>query len=202
MAPLRAAMSEFGLQQLTDEDRAYAGSRYRDVVDALFANPYQRVWGAPGEPPFPIYDVKLSNLIRGGFVHASARTLDSAADLRWGPDGKGFRRLVHPNGICLVGRWRVTELTPYSGYFGQGREALAIARYSSCCTETLRGQVRSLAMVGKLFPTVDPDHQTALGTANFITQEDIGGASTVYINDAELRNAPDTTVSRRGAGAP
>ena len=54
-------------------------------------------------------------------------------------------------------------------------------------------------MVGKLFPTTDPHHTTLLRTANFITQEDIGGAKSAYINDADLRNAPDITVSRRGA---
>ena len=56
-------------------------------------------------------------------------------------------------------------------------------------------------MVGKLFPTTDPDHLDPLPTANFMTQEDIGGSDTEYINDAELRNAPDLTLSRRGAGA-
>src|SRR6185436_464890 len=65
-----------------------------------------------------------------------------------------------------------------------------------------RDQVRSLAMVGKLFPTIDPDHATPLRTANFITQEDIGGDRTESINAAELRNAPNVTVFRRGpAGA-
>ena len=44
-------------------------------------------------------------------------------------------------------------------------------------------------------------HADPLPTANFVTQDDIGGADTEYINDVELRNAPDTTVSRRGAGA-
>ncbi len=195
-------MSEFGIEQLTDEDRGYAGSRFRDVVDVLFANPYQRVWGAAGEPPLPIYDVTLGRLFRGGFVKASARALDSGADLRWGPDKKGFRRLVHPNGVCLIGRWKITAETPYSGYFSARSEALVVARYSTCCTRTERGQVRSLALVGKLFPTLDPEHAAPLKTANFITQEDIGGASTTYLNDAELRNAPDVTVSRRGSGAP
>jgi hypothetical protein len=57
-------------------------------------------------------------------------------------------------------------------------------------------------MVGKLFPTTDPAHAAPLRTANFITQQDIGGARTDFINDAELRNAPDTTVSRRGGGVP
>jgi hypothetical protein len=56
-------------------------------------------------------------------------------------------------------------------------------------------------MVGKLFPTTDPKHVQPLRTANFMTQEDIGGSRTDYINDVELRNAPDTTVTRRGSGA-
>ena len=73
-----------------------------------------------------------------------------------------------------------------------------MARYSSGGGGSLRGRVRSLALVGKLFPTTDPDHPTPLRTANFITQEDIGGARSDSINDAELRNAPDVTVFRRG----
>jgi hypothetical protein len=34
---------DIGAEQFTDEDRLYSGSRFRDVVNALFANPYQRV---------------------------------------------------------------------------------------------------------------------------------------------------------------
>ena len=197
-------------EQLTDEDRGYGGSRFSDVVDALFANPYQRVWGGEGQPPLPVGEVTFRSVV-GGILSfakptcsrkASERTLDSGADLRWGADRKGFRRLVHPNGVCLIGQWQIVEDTGYSGYFSKGSTALVIARYSTCCTETRRGHTRSLSMVGKLFPTTDPNHALPLRTANFITQEDIGGADTEFINDAELRNAPDTTVSRRGAGAP
>ena len=57
-------------------------------------------------------------------------------------------------------------------------------------------------MVGKLYPTADPGHATPLPTANFMTQDDIGGEETAFINDVPLRNAPNTTLSRRGAGAP
>jgi hypothetical protein len=59
-----------------------------------------------------------------------------------------------------------------------------------------------LALVGKLFPTEDANNSTRFHTANFITQQDIGGALTASINDAELLNAPNTTASRRGAGLP
>ena len=59
-----------------------------------------------------------------------------------------------------------------------------------------------MSLVGKLFPTADPDHSEPLRTANFITQQDLGGERTDYINDAELRNAPNTTSWRRGFGVP
>ena len=202
-----ADASNPGSEQFNDEDRRYSGSRFRDVVDALFANPYQAVWGRTGEPPLPVQNQTIRSVFGGliqrgrrpDFEGASARTLDSGADLRWGPDRKGFARLLHPNGVCLVGRWQITEDTPYSGYFARGKTALVVARYSSGGGGSLRGRVRSLALVGKLFPTTDPDHPTALRTANFITQEDIGGARSDSINVAELRNAPDVTVFRRGA---
>jgi hypothetical protein len=192
-----------------DEDRAYVGSRFSEVVAALLANPYQRVWGAAGEPPLPIHEVSFRTVVGGltslgiprQFQKDSERTLDSRADLRWGSDGKGFRRLVHPNGVCLIGHWSIDQDSEYTGYFSKGSTAQLIARYSTCCTETRRGHTRSLSMVGKLFPTTDRNHLELLSTANFITQEDIGGAKTDFINDAELRNAPDTTASRRGAAA-
>lgn len=200
----------FGTEQVTDEDRAYQGSRFLEVCDALFANPYQKVWGGAGEPPWPAYQVTLSSVLRGVlarglpyfFRQAVARAVNSRADLRWGADRKGFRRLLHPNGICLTGRWEITGPTPYSGYFREGSRALLIGRYSTCCNATRRGRERSLSLVGKLFPTTDPNHGENLPTANFITQQDIGGDRTDWINDAELRNAPNTSGWRRGLGAP
>ena len=158
----------------------------------------------------PTYQVTLLSVLRGilpfgknyRFLQASERAVDSKADLRWGPNGKGFRRLLHPNGVCLTGLWQITEETEYSGYFRKGSQALAIGRYSTCCAETRRGHERSLSLVGKLFPTTDPNHHEPLRTANFITQQDIGGDHTDYINDAETRNAPDTSPWRRGSGLP
>jgi hypothetical protein len=199
-----------GDEGFSEDDRGYVGSRFADVEKALFANPYQKIWGAAGEPPMPVHQVTLLSLLSGAlagggpwkFRRASERAVDSSADLRWGPDGKGFRRLLHPNGICLTGLWKITEATNYSGYFRQGSVALVVGRYSTCCSETRRGHARSLSMVGKLFPTTNPDHPEPLRTANFITQQDIGGDYSAYVNDAELRNAPNTTLWRRGAGIP
>jgi hypothetical protein len=82
------------------------------------------------------------------FRQATERAVDSAADLRWGPDRKGFRRLVHPNGICLTGLWQITEDTGYSGYFRNGSRALIVGRYSTCCRERDGPTVKSPAHPG------------------------------------------------------
>jgi len=206
----RVGAVDFGTEQITEEDRAYRGSRFSEVREALFANPYQKVWGGAGERPLPTYQVTLSSVLRGilpagrpySFRQATERAVDSHADLRPGTDGKGYRRLLHPNGVCLTGRWEITEDAGYSGYFGPGSQALAVGRYSTCCTETRRGRTRSLALVGKLFPTTDPHHAEPLRTASFFTQQDLGGEDTDCINDAELRNAPDTRLWRRSGGVP
>ncbi|HEU0157040.1 MAG TPA: hypothetical protein VFQ82_13285 [Stellaceae bacterium] len=200
----------YGEEEVTAEDRAYRGSRFSEVRDAVFANRYQRVWGAAGEPALPIYGVTLGGVLRGAFGagrpylfrQAVTRAVDSHGDLRWGPDRRGFHRIIHPNGICLFGAWEITEPTDYSGYFRQGSRALLVARYSTCCTQTRRGHERSLSLVGKLFPTSDPNHAEPLRTASVFTQQDIGGDRTGYINDVELRNAPNTSIWRRGLGAP
>ena len=195
---------EYGIEGMVAEDRAYTGSRFKDVRDAVFADPYPDIWTANGH--MPTYDVTLKRLLGGllpfgqpfQFRAATARAVDSFADLRWGPDRKGFRRLVHPNGICLSGIWEISEETEYTGYFQGGSKALVLARYSTCCTETRRGHTRSLSMVGKLYPTTDPEHPTPLRPASFITQADIGGDDSAYINDVQLLTAPNVTASRRG----
>jgi hypothetical protein len=42
-----------GSEQVTEEDRAYNESRFSEVRDAIFANPYQKVWSGEGEPALP-----------------------------------------------------------------------------------------------------------------------------------------------------
>src|ERR1043165_874876 len=107
----------FGREALTQADRDYKGSRFMEVRDAIFANPYQEVWGREGGASLPIYKVTLASVLRGilsfgnryVFQGAVARAVDSHADLRWGEDGKGFRRLLHPNEIGRAhGRTPVT----------------------------------------------------------------------------------------------
>jgi hypothetical protein len=48
----------FGTQGITQEDKDYQGSRFSDLKATIFANPYQKVWAHPNEPPLPYYKTK------------------------------------------------------------------------------------------------------------------------------------------------
>ena len=199
----------FGVQDFGKDD-LQSRSRYADVRKAMFHNAYYLTWGTVGEPPLPTYEVTLNRVLRGVlpfafpwlFKQAARRAVSSKAALRWGSDGLGFRRLLHPNGVCLFGKWIIDTENPYSGHFHEGTEALIVGRYSTCCTETRRGFTRSLSLVGKIYPTTDTEHSEPLETADFITQQDLGGERSEYINDAILLNAPNVTPWRRGWGLP
>jgi hypothetical protein len=201
---------DYGAIAINEDDQKYSGSRFSQVREAIFANPYQKIWGSNDMPPLPVYEVTLASILNGilpfgkpwQFLKAVERSVDSDADLRWGSDGKGFRRLLHPNGICLTGTWEIDTESGYSGYFKKGSKALIVGRYSTCCTDTRRGHVRSLSLAGKLYPSTDTHHEKPLCTASFFTQQDLGGDFSDYINDAELRNTPDTRSWRRGLGLP
>jgi len=76
-----------------------------------------------------------------------------------GSGRKGYQRLLHANAICLTGVWEITAETARTPATSRtGAAVCAIARYSTCCTETRRGNTRSLSMVGRVYPTTDPEH--------------------------------------------
>jgi hypothetical protein len=174
------------------------------VRAALYQNPYRG--GAYGQEPgpLPLFRSTIRNAWRGllsgenKFRQASARSMDSRADLRWGPDGKGWRRIIAPNGICVLGTWEITEQNMYTGYFRKGSKGLTVGRFSSDGNETRRGQRRSFSLGMKVYPTMDPDHAAPIIPASVIVQEDLGGMRTDYINDAELVNTPGVHAYRRG----
>jgi hypothetical protein len=79
---------EYGIEQVVEADRTYAGSRFAEVRDAIFANPYPGIIDADGR--MPVYQVTLLSLLHGAlsfgqhylFRQAVARAIDSDADLR------------------------------------------------------------------------------------------------------------------------
>ena len=198
--PTRGQAQRF--RSADDASENYAGSRYQDVRDAVFANPYQDRWGAAFQRGWPQRRVYLIDVLHRQFQNAAARTVDSSTDLRWGTDGLGFRRLIHPNGICLTGTWTIFEDNPYSGYFANGRKGLIIARVSSHGTRTMPGEPWSLSIVGKIYPTTNPQDRSLYRPANFFTQDNLGGSNAPRVTDVAYRTSPDVTISKRGIGVP
>lgn len=200
----------FGNQGVTREDREYRGSRFTDIKSALFANPYQRVWGAPGEPALPTYQTTNRSVWAGSlpggkpgqFDLACMRTLDFGADLRWGEDGKGYRRLFRPEGVCATGLWEITEDSPYSGYFERGSKGLVVVRLSGVAQKTLRGIRHSYGAALKLYPTTDENHAQPLETANVFLSDDLGGTTATRITEVGLTSAPNLTGLNRGTLIP
>jgi hypothetical protein len=133
---------------------------------------------------------------------ACIRTLDSGVDLRWGEDGKGFRRLVRPAGVCALGTWEISEDNPYSGYFKPGSKGLVVLRISEGIHMTLRGIRRSYGIALKLYPTTDENHGLPLQTANVLLSDDLGGSTATRISAVELTNAPQITGLNRGTQIP
>jgi hypothetical protein len=181
---------------------------YEEVYKAVFSEPYYgRAWKGPER--LPVYKQTLTNLIQGlfsfktplGLLAAAAhRTVKSRADLRWGKDGTGVRRLLHPNGICLAGMWRIDVAPPgtaYTGYFAQGAEGRIIARYSTGGSQPRGGHHRSLSLVGKIYPPAGAKN-VAGAPANFFTQQDLATTFSNSIRDGILTNSPPVTPLNRG----
>ena len=157
------------------EAQPYDGSRFDDVWAQVASDRYAQL---------PHDTVSVTKMFTGWVNHlldASKRTLADRRDLL-----PRFDKLLHPNGVCLKGVWRITESTPYSGYFAQGSEALFIGRASTALTETRAGHYRAFGLAGKLFPTMDPSERVP--TANFFTIEDLGGTLTDHFLDAGNTN--------------
>jgi hypothetical protein len=149
----------------------YAGSSFEGLWREIGSDPYVEM---------PHYEVTLKSFygfLENHILAAARRTLSDRNDLL-----PRFRKLIHPNGLCLAGTWNITEETPYTGYFRKGSRALIILRASTGMSATRRGELRTFGIAGKIFPTTDPS--AVVETVNFTTTEDLGGTQRDHFLDA------------------
>jgi hypothetical protein len=161
----------------------YAGSRFVNVWNEVKSNPYRTL---------PQVRVSVASFFSWGtnlLERAAKRTIASEDDVL-----PRFDKLVHPNGICLRGTWNMTEPSPYTGYFEQGKQGVVIARASTALSGTTRSSYRGFGMAVKLFPTNNPAHATPLKTANFFVIDDLGGTDLRNYLDAQMTNEPNTSI--------
>jgi hypothetical protein len=154
-------------------------------------NQFQSVWKQVTSDPvkkLPQDKVSYSRLFSGGkdiITRNSRRTLDTHANIL-----PSFNKLAHPNGVCLKGVWNIYADNKYSGYFKKNSKALIIVRASSAMSNTRRGEIRSFGFAGKIFPTMNPLHNTKENTANFFLIDDLGGTRAEHYTDVIMSNEP------------
>lgn len=188
-------------------DTAYQGSSFNTVWDIVSVGEYTKLPQVEVTPESLKRRKLLTDLSsRNGFLRASSRTLDVPHDYAT----NDWDRYVHPNGICVAGHWSIdkqetngaTQPENLSGFFAQGSKGLIIGRISTEGTSVSNQETKSLSLVGKIFPTLDKNQ--TVKTANFITQDYLGGRSpsegidgVLTVADVSMRNAPDVSVLKR-----
>ena len=170
----------------TDEDRAYAGSRFADVVAAICCQPVSARVGRRRRAAAARLRGHVPKVF-GGLIFGATRTVPQptanapsipAPTCAGAPIAKDFARLVHPNGVCLIGpladhrRHRRIRLLPQGQHGADGRALLDLLHRDA-------PRPHAVAVDGRQALSHDrPGPRAPLRTANFITQEDIGGADT------------------------
>lgn len=85
----------------------------------------------------PQYAMNIQSVFQFGSTaleNAAQRTINDKSDYL-----ERLPKLLHPNGVCVVGTWEMNEGLPYTGAFAGGTKNLFIGRVSVAMQETTRG---------------------------------------------------------------
>ena len=167
----------------------YEGSNFSEVWEVLLSDEYDAM---------PTTEVTAKNFVVEGvdiLLNNAKRTIDKRDDLL--PE---FNKLLHPNGVCLKGKWNITEGTPYTGYYATGSEGLIIARASVALSDTTQGNNRGFGFAGKIYPATDQNDMNKYKTANFFVIDNLGGTKEKYYTNAAMVNEPDVSLRLRLLG--
>ena len=157
----------------------YSGSKISTVWQQINSDVYTEL---------PEEKVTLSNFFNRNtdlLANSAKRTISNRSDIL-----PRFNKLLHPNGICLKGSWKIEKQNKYSGYFKKNSQAVIISRISVALSETKKGSYRGFGITGKLYPTQNENDGKKYLTANFFTIDDLSGTLAESILDTELTNRP------------
>lgn len=192
LAAARAAVSPAVSQAAAPGE--YEGSSFDEVRSVLMSGalPEPNVEGALelknyGSGKLPHYEVTVES-----FFNGTANILERDAKRTMTDQGDYYgriKKLLHPNGICFAGTWEITQASPYTGYFAQGRKARMIARASVALSDTERGRDRGFGFAGKLFPSEDGGQRVQ--TANVFLVDQLTGTDARHYLDVAMTNEPD-----------
>ncbi len=106
-----------------------------------------------------------------------------------------LEKLLHPNGVCVSGKWNMTEDNIYSGLFKKGSSALFIGRVSVAMEKTTSRSDRGFGFAGKIFPTMNPNEKVP--TTSFFTVDTLMGENTPRFLETAVTNEPETGFNLR-----
>ncbi len=134
----------------------------------------------------PQYEVTLSKFFKNGInllAQSAQRTVSERVDIYPRID-----KLLHPNGVCLMGEWVGTGNVGYTGYYQKGMRGLLVARVSTATSSTKVGEKRGFGIVLKLFPTMNPNQE--VNTAQLFTLDVLAGTNRRSFFGSALTNSP------------
>lgn len=170
---MASAPSRHGGRREPDPVFEYDGSTFNEVKEVAYSGPYS--------------DLPVHRGLRPGkfvefFNHATRNLIDRRDVLPY------FEKLIHSNGICFTGTWRIDTKTPYTGYFAEGSQGLLLVRGSVAGPAVMAGDRRAFGYAGKIWPTLDPDEKHK--PANWVTVSKLSGARRQHILDYMPTNKP------------
>ena len=180
----------------------YTGSSFNEVLQVI-ASPLQiessdaraseaaedsKSYGTSENPQIPHYKLSLLSVVNGDLLAAARRTFASHVDYL-----PYFKKIVHANGICMVGTWEMTEPSIYTGYFSKGSRGFFLGRASTAAPDTVRGKDRAFGLAGKIFPSEDPNE--SVKTANFFLVDNLNGTQAPHYLDVSMTNEPNVKSS-------
>ena len=146
-----------------------------------------REWAVYRSGTLPQYQMNMTSIFATGtelLEQAAKRTVSEKADYL-----DRLPKLLHPNGVCVVGEWESQTNEGYTGAFAPGARALFIGRISVAMEKTTNASSRGFDFAGKLFPTMDPS--AVVSTENFFTVDVLMGTRVPRFLDTATTNEPE-----------
>ncbi|MES2528992.1 MAG: hypothetical protein V4598_18040 [Bdellovibrionota bacterium] len=173
---------------------AYEGSTFNEIKDVIdgtnfvpqseIAKEEHAVYQAG---KLPQYGMNMGSVFGKGkdLKRDAQRTISEKED-----SYPRIEKLLHPNGVCLAGKWTMTEESDFSGAFKKGTSALFIGRASVAMEKTTSKSDRGFGFAGKIFPTTNPDQRVP--TTNFFAVDVLMGENTPRFLETAVTNEPET----------
>lgn len=173
---------------------AYEGSTFNEIKDVINGTHFvpqseiaKEEFAVYQSGKLPQYGMNMGSVFGKGkdLKRDAQRTISEKED-----SYPRIEKLLHPNGVCVTGKWTMTEESDFSGAFKKGTSALFVGRASVAMEKTTSKSDRGFGFAGKIFPTTNPDQRVP--TVNFFAVDVLMGENTPRFLETAVTNEPET----------